>query len=65
MDNPAKGVAPKGLSLDEIQNEAEKLVSLLKERETGMFSWHMLLNERLMSLHNFLCPLFGSQHTKS
>jgi len=46
---------------DKLQEEAEKLVSLLKDREVGLFSWHMLLNKRLKSIHDLLCPLFGSK----
>ncbi len=49
------------VSYDKLQEEAEKLVSLLKDREVGMFSWHILLNERLKSIHDLLCPLFGSK----
>jgi len=50
-----------GVSYDELQEEAEKLVALLKERETGMFAWHMLLNERLKAFHDILCPLFKNK----
>lgn len=49
------------VSYDKLQEEAEKLVALLKDRETGMFSWHMLLNERLKTIHDLLCPLFSSK----
>jgi len=49
-------------SHDKLQDEAEKLLSLLKERETtGLFSWHARLNERLKTIHDLLCPLFGSK----
>ena len=47
------------VSHDKLQEEAEKLVALLKERETGMFTWHMMLNDRLKAIHDILCPLFG------
>mgnify|MGYP001562450634 CR=1 FL=1 len=47
------------VSYDELQDEAEKLLALLKERETGMFSWHMMINERLKAIHGIICPLFS------
>lgn len=46
---------------DRLQEEAEKLVALLKNREVERFSWHMLLNKRLKTIHDLLCPLFGSK----
>jgi hypothetical protein len=35
------------MDLDALQNSAEKLVALLKERESGCMSWHMMLNSLL------------------
>ena len=49
------------ISHDRLQEEAEKLVALLKDREVGLFSWHILLNERLKTIHDILCPLFSSK----
>ena len=47
------------VSHDALQEKAEKLIALLKERETGMFTWHMMLNEQLKEIHDILCPLFS------
>lgn len=46
------------VTYDQLQAEAEKLVALLKDRETGVFSWHTCVHERLENLHNLLCPMF-------
>ena len=46
-----------GITYDLLQEKAEKLVALLKERQIGMFTWHMLLNESLKGFHDLLCPL--------
>ena len=46
---------------DLLQEKAEKLAALLKERQTGLFSWQMLLNESLKEFHDLLCPLFGDK----
>ena len=46
---------------DALQERAEKLVALLKEREVGMFTWHMMLNESLKEFHDLLCPLFRTK----
>ncbi len=42
----------KGVSLDELQEEAEWLLSLLKDRQLGLFSWHIFLRKRLQKLHD-------------
>lgn len=44
----------KGVNLDELQAEAEKLVVLLKEREPGLMSWNMCVRERLEGLHKLI-----------
>ncbi len=49
----------KVVSHDELQDKAEKVFTILKKRETGLFAWHMMLNEGLKELHDILCPLFG------
>lgn len=50
-----------GVSYDEVQAQAEKLVALLKDRETGLFSWHTCVNEQMKSLHDLICPLCKSK----
>ncbi|MEK7653242.1 MAG: hypothetical protein AAB358_02080 [Patescibacteria group bacterium] len=47
------------IGFDDLQQRLEKLVNLLKERETGCFTWHEMLNEQLKKLHGLLCPLFS------
>lgn len=42
----------KGINLDELQLETEKLLSLLKDRQPGMVGWNMFLRERLQKLHH-------------
>lgn len=44
-------VDAKGIDLDELQSEADKLVSLLKDRQPGLATWNRLLQERAESLH--------------
>ena len=44
-------VDAKGVDLDELQSEADKLVSLLKDRQPGLATWNRLLRERVESLH--------------
>ena len=41
----------KGINLDELQQEAEKLVSLLKDRQPGLMTWNEFIQERLQNLH--------------
>ncbi len=49
------------ITYDELREKAEKLVALLKERQTGYSTWHMLLNISLQEFHDLLCPLFKKQ----
>lgn len=41
----------KGVDLDELQEEAEKIVALLKDRHPGLITWNNLLLERVQNLH--------------
>lgn len=50
---------PKGIDLDELQQEVEKLLALLKDRQKGMMSWHSFLHERLQKLHALTLHYFG------
>jgi len=47
------------MDLDELQNEAEKLVSLLKDKQTGLMSWNFLLRDRLEKLHELTSEALG------
>ncbi|MEA3453035.1 MAG: hypothetical protein U9Q96_01725 [Patescibacteria group bacterium] len=49
------------LTHDDLQERAEKLVALLKDREVGLFSWHLALNGSLQELYDLLCPIFGDK----
>lgn len=42
------------MNLDQLQQEAEKLVSLLKDRQLGLMTWHMLLEERLKAIKQMI-----------
>jgi hypothetical protein len=51
--------AKPGVSLDELQSEAEKLVALLKDRQPGLVTWNTLMNERVESIHNMTGEILG------
>ncbi len=54
-----KAEKPEGFgSFDRLQAEAEKLVAILKERETGMFTWHMCVHSQMKVVHDLLHPIF-------
>jgi len=47
-----KPIVPTGdEALDKLGSEAEKLVALLKEPESGNADWHMFLHERIKNMH--------------
>jgi hypothetical protein len=48
---PERVSEERGASLDELQTEAEKLLSLLKDRQPGLATWNMFLYERLQNLY--------------
>jgi len=41
----------KGINLDKLQGEAEKLLSLLKDRQPGLMAWNEFMKERLEAIH--------------
>jgi hypothetical protein len=45
--------------LDELQSEAEKLLSLLNDRQLGLMSWDMFFVGRLKNIHNLIVSLTG------
>jgi len=56
---PTEKNAKTGVNLDELQQEAEKLVALLKDRQSGLMSWNMLMKERVESIHNMTGEVLG------
>jgi hypothetical protein len=52
-------VAKPTVSLDGLQEECEKLLALLKDRQPGLISWHFEFNNRLSGLYTILAPLYG------
>lgn len=38
------------MNLDELQEEVEKILSLLKDRQPGLMAWNLHLDERLRKL---------------
>lgn len=48
-----------GNSLDELQVEAEKLLSLLRDRQPGLVTWNKFLLQRLETLHNLTSQALG------
>lgn len=49
----------RGINLDELQQEAEKLLSLLKDRQMGLMSWNGCFCERLKSMHALTSRALG------
>ena len=44
----------KGISLDELQQEADKLLKLLDDRHPGTFVWNMFMMERLKNIRRII-----------
>jgi hypothetical protein len=38
------------MNLDELEKETEKLLSLLRDRQPGLFTWHGFMKERLENI---------------
>ncbi len=48
-----------GVNLDELQEETEKLLALLKDRQPGLMTWHEFLHERLQNLYVLISKALG------
>lgn len=42
------------MRFDELQREAERLLSLLRDRQQGTMSWNLFLQERLQTITNLI-----------
>ncbi|MBI2482262.1 MAG: hypothetical protein HYV76_01730 [Candidatus Vogelbacteria bacterium] len=49
----------KGINLDDLQQETEKLLSLLKDRQPGLMTWNEFMQERLQNLHKLAAQALG------
>ncbi|TWU51412.1 hypothetical protein Poly59_30040 [Rubripirellula reticaptiva] len=48
------GFGVSAMNLDELQAEVEKLLALLKDRQPGLMTWNMFLNERLEAVQKMI-----------
>lgn len=58
-DSSLPGRQKKGVNLDDLQQEAEKLLFLLKDRQPGLMTWNERLHERLQNLHKLASRALG------
>ena len=49
----------KGINLDDLQQETEKLLALLKDRQPGLMTWNEFMQERLQNLHKLASQALG------
>lgn len=49
----------KGVNLDELQQEVERILNLLKDRQPGLFTWNGFMHERLQSLYVLISKALG------
>lgn len=42
------------MNLDELQSEVERLLSLLRDRQPGLFSWNDYLRSRLSTIRKMI-----------
>ena len=52
-------VEKKGVNLDDLQQEVEKLLALLKDRQPGLITWNEFMQERLQNLHKLTSSALG------
>ena len=50
----------KGVRLDDLQTEVEKLLLLLKDRQTGLMGWNGWMKERLENIHHLTGKALGT-----
>lgn len=49
----------KSVSLDDLQQEIEKLLALLKDRQPGLMTWNEFMQKRLQNLHKLTSQALG------
>lgn len=49
----------KGINLDDLQRETEKLSGLLKDRQPGLITWNEALREQLQKMHQLTAQALG------
>lgn len=45
-----------GIDLNALEDEARRLLSLLTDRQPGLFTWNMALAARLRTIHEMIAP---------
>lgn len=50
----------KGVNLDELKQEAEKLLALLKDPQPGLMAWNGFMQERLQNLQKLTLQALGN-----
>lgn len=50
-------VVEQGINLDELQEETEKLLALLKDRQPGLFTWNELFKKKMEKTHSLLSQI--------
>ena len=55
----ATAKAKEGVNLDELQQETERLLALLKDRQPGLMGWNGFMQERLKNLHKLISQALG------
>lgn len=59
LEHPNAKAGPKGINLDELQQETEKLLALLKDRQPGTMGWIKFMNERMTNLYELTSVALG------
>jgi hypothetical protein len=59
MNTASAATIKKGINLDELQQETEKLLALLRDRQPGMFTWNDFLVERMTKIHTLTTKALG------
>ena len=47
------------MTVDGLKREAKRLVSLLEDPQTGLFTWHQLVNETIHNITNTFKSIFS------
>ena len=58
-ERPAPARENNGVNLDALQQETEKLLALLKDRQPGLMTWNEFMQERLQNLHKLASQALG------
>lgn len=56
---PTDKIRAQKVGIDDLREEAEKLLSILRDPQPGLFTWHQAAHERLVGMRDLISKALG------